>query len=135
QTCALPIFWPWGTSGVAGPCRLRHRAAWRREAARRVSMRRDGRITRGFLSSRTQGPASGPRRRRAGHAPGRTGGLRRWQPRPFAPPCVAPPGGEDGAMFAEADAVLLARTQFAFTVSFHFIFPAFSIGLASYLVV
>jgi len=33
------------------------------------------------------------------------------------------------------DAVLLARAQFAFTVSFHFIFPAFSIGLASYLLV
>ena len=33
------------------------------------------------------------------------------------------------------DAVLLARAQFAFTVSFHFIFPAFSIGLASYLMV
>jgi len=30
-------------------------------------------------------------------------------------------------------ALLLARIQFAFTVSFHFIFPAFSIGLASYL--
>ena len=30
-------------------------------------------------------------------------------------------------------AELLARFQFAFTVSFHFIFPAFSIGLASYL--
>ena len=30
-------------------------------------------------------------------------------------------------------ALLLARAQFAFTVSFHFIFPAFSIGLASYL--
>ncbi|BAK67519.1 putative cytochrome bd-I oxidase subunit I [Sphingobium sp. SYK-6] len=38
-------------------------------------------------------------------------------------------------MFAEVDAVLLARIQFAFTVSFHFIFPAFSIGLASYLAV
>lgn len=38
-------------------------------------------------------------------------------------------------MFAEADAVLLARIQFAFTISFHFIFPAFSIGLASYLAV
>jgi cytochrome d ubiquinol oxidase subunit I len=38
-------------------------------------------------------------------------------------------------MFADADAVLLARIQFAFTVSFHFIFPAFSIGLASYLAV
>ena len=33
------------------------------------------------------------------------------------------------------DPVLLARIQFAFTVSFHFIFPAFSIGLASYLAV
>ncbi|HEY5412604.1 MAG TPA: cytochrome ubiquinol oxidase subunit I [Caulobacteraceae bacterium] len=33
------------------------------------------------------------------------------------------------------DALTLARAQFAFTVSFHFIFPAFSIGLASYLVV
>lgn len=32
-------------------------------------------------------------------------------------------------------AILLARAQFAFTVSFHFIFPAFSIGLASYLAV
>jgi cytochrome d ubiquinol oxidase subunit I len=38
-------------------------------------------------------------------------------------------------MFAAADALLLARIQFAFTVSFHFIFPAFSIGLASYLAV
>ncbi len=33
------------------------------------------------------------------------------------------------------DGVTLARAQFAFTVSFHFIFPAFSIGLASYLMV
>ena len=33
------------------------------------------------------------------------------------------------------DALLLARFQFAFTVSFHIIFPAFSIGLASYLAV
>jgi len=33
------------------------------------------------------------------------------------------------------DALLLARIQFAFTVSFHFLFPAFSIGLASYLAV
>lgn len=31
------------------------------------------------------------------------------------------------------DALHLARAQFAFTMSFHFIFPAFSIGLASYL--
>ncbi|CAN5504502.1 cytochrome ubiquinol oxidase subunit I [soil metagenome] len=33
------------------------------------------------------------------------------------------------------DPLLLARWQFAFTVSFHIIFPAFSIGLASYLAV
>ncbi|MGJ4993325.1 cytochrome ubiquinol oxidase subunit I [Bradyrhizobium sp. HKCCYLR20261] len=33
------------------------------------------------------------------------------------------------------DAVELARAQFAFTVTFHIIFPAFSIGLASYLAV
>ena len=33
------------------------------------------------------------------------------------------------------DAVMLARLQFAFTVSFHIVFPAFSIGLASYLAV
>jgi cytochrome d ubiquinol oxidase subunit I len=33
------------------------------------------------------------------------------------------------------DALTLARMQFAFTVSFHIIFPAFSIGLASYLAV
>ncbi|KQX20020.1 MULTISPECIES: cytochrome ubiquinol oxidase subunit I [unclassified Sphingomonas] len=33
------------------------------------------------------------------------------------------------------DPVVLARIQFAFTVSFHFIFPSFSIGLASYLMV
>jgi cytochrome d ubiquinol oxidase subunit I len=37
---------------------------------------------------------------------------------------------------ADADtAWILARAQFAFTMSFHFIFPAFSIGLASYLAV
>ncbi len=38
-------------------------------------------------------------------------------------------------MFELPDALLLARIQFAFTVSFHFIFPAISIGLASYLAV
>src|ERR687891_496149 len=38
-------------------------------------------------------------------------------------------------MEADALALLLARIQFAFTVSFHFIFPSFSIGLASYLAV
>ncbi|MGV1908565.1 MULTISPECIES: cytochrome ubiquinol oxidase subunit I [Agrobacterium] len=38
-------------------------------------------------------------------------------------------------MFDGFSAELLARIQFAFTVSFHFIFPAFSIGTASYLAV
>lgn len=38
-------------------------------------------------------------------------------------------------MFENADAILLARIQFAFTVSFHFFFPAFTIGLASFLAV
>jgi cytochrome d ubiquinol oxidase subunit I len=33
------------------------------------------------------------------------------------------------------DAFHLARAQFAFTVGFHIVFPAFSIGLASYLMV
>jgi cytochrome d ubiquinol oxidase subunit I len=32
------------------------------------------------------------------------------------------------------DALLLARIQFAFTISFHILFPAFTIGLASWLV-
>ncbi len=38
-------------------------------------------------------------------------------------------------MLADFSAETLARMQFAFTVSFHIIFPAFSIGLASYLAV
>ncbi|MGV1795160.1 MULTISPECIES: cytochrome ubiquinol oxidase subunit I [unclassified Rhizobium] len=38
-------------------------------------------------------------------------------------------------MFDHLDASIFARAQFAFTVSFHIIFPAFSIGLASYLAV
>lgn len=38
-------------------------------------------------------------------------------------------------MFEGMSAETLARMQFAFTVSFHIIFPAFSIGLASYLAV
>ena len=38
-------------------------------------------------------------------------------------------------MFDLPEALLLARVQFAFTVSFHFLFPAITIGLASYLVV
>lgn len=38
-------------------------------------------------------------------------------------------------MEALLDPVFLARLQFAFTVSFHIVFPAFTIGLASYLAV
>ncbi len=38
-------------------------------------------------------------------------------------------------MLESLDPVLLARIQFAFTVSFHIIFPAFTIGLASWLAV
>ena len=38
-------------------------------------------------------------------------------------------------MLESPAALTLARLQFAFTVSFHFVFPAFSIGLASYLAV
>src|ERR1700734_4095604 len=38
-------------------------------------------------------------------------------------------------MTGTVTALNLARAQFAFTVSFHFIFPAFTIGLASYLAV
>jgi cytochrome d ubiquinol oxidase subunit I len=35
--------------------------------------------------------------------------------------------------FAGFDATLLARLQFAFTISFHIIFPAFTIGLSAYI--
>jgi len=38
-------------------------------------------------------------------------------------------------MLFDLDPVMLARIQFAFTVSFHIIFPAFTIGLASWLAV
>ena len=38
-------------------------------------------------------------------------------------------------MLNSLDPTLLARIQFAFTVSFHIIFPAFTIGLASWLAV
>jgi cytochrome d ubiquinol oxidase subunit I len=38
-------------------------------------------------------------------------------------------------MIENLDPVLLARFQFAFTVAFHILFPAFTIGLASWLVV
>lgn len=38
-------------------------------------------------------------------------------------------------MIADLDPILLARIQFAFTISFHIVFPAFTIGLASFLAV
>ncbi len=38
-------------------------------------------------------------------------------------------------MIEQFDPVVLARIQFAFTISFHIIFPAFTIGLASWLAV
>jgi cytochrome bd ubiquinol oxidase subunit I len=38
-------------------------------------------------------------------------------------------------MFDQLDAIVLARIQFAFTIAFHIILPAFTIGLASYLAV
>lgn len=38
-------------------------------------------------------------------------------------------------MFESLDAVVLARVQFAFTMTFHIVFPSFTIGLASYLAV
>ena len=38
-------------------------------------------------------------------------------------------------MIEQEWAIVLARAQFAFTISFHFLFPAFTIGLASYLAV
>ena len=38
-------------------------------------------------------------------------------------------------MFEALDAIVLARVQFAFTMTFHIVFPSFTIGLASYLAV
>jgi len=38
-------------------------------------------------------------------------------------------------MLEHLDALMLARIQFAFTVSYHILFPAFTIGLASWLAV
>src|SRR3569832_919043 len=38
-------------------------------------------------------------------------------------------------MLTDPTALLLARWQFAFTVSFHFLFPPFTIGLSAYLAV
>ena len=38
-------------------------------------------------------------------------------------------------MLDNPDPLILSRIQFAFTVSFHILFPAFTIGLASWLAV
>src|SRR3546814_567888 len=46
-----------------------------------------------------------------------------------------PVGARIESMIEQTPAILLARVQFAFTISFHFLLPAFSIGLASYLAV
>ena len=50
--------------------------------------------------------------------------------RPYVNGSVAKRGPMSGI-----DAVFLARVQFAFTIGFHIVLPAFSIGLASYLMV
>ena len=39
-------------------------------------------------------------------------------------------GGVNGMQF---DPVIIARLQFAFTITFHIIFPAFTIGLSAYI--
>src|SRR5512137_233636 len=36
-------------------------------------------------------------------------------------------------MTIDADAVMLARLQFAFTIAFHIVFPGFTIGLAAFI--
>ncbi len=41
----------------------------------------------------------------------------------------------DGMYRVDFDALLLSRMQFAFTIAFHILFPAFTIGLAAYLAV
>ena len=43
------------------------------------------------------------------------------------------PKEESDAGAMELDAVLLARIQFAFTITFHIIFPSFTIGLAAFI--
>src|SRR3546814_6881633 len=43
--------------------------------------------------------------------------------------------GYDEEKDLENDPVLLSRIQFGFTISFHILFPAFTIGLAAWLMV
>src|SRR5215470_7610304 len=52
--------------------------------------------------------------------------------------CLPIPNGSHGTaegMPMDLTALLLSRLQFAFTVSFHIIFPSFTIGLAAWLTV
>src|ERR1700730_11356597 len=43
--------------------------------------------------------------------------------------------GANGVYFMDMTALFLSRLQFAFTISFHVIFPSFTIGLGAWLVV
>jgi cytochrome bd ubiquinol oxidase subunit I len=56
---------------------------------------------------------------------GRTSRILIWSP--------SPPPDIPMETLAGIDALLLARIQFAFTISFHIIFPAFSIGLSAFI--
>ena len=70
----------------------------------------------------------GPARRTCGlrrHGSGRTARRRLWSG-------AGPDAGREKRSMA-FDALFLSRIQFAFTISFHIIFPAFTIGLASWL--
>src|SRR3954454_21712622 len=44
-------------------------------------------------------------------------------------------GAQSRTAMDSIDALLLARIQFGFTIAFHIVFPALTIGLASYLAV
>jgi len=44
-------------------------------------------------------------------------------------------GVSETGVSMDITALLLSRIQFAFTISFHIIFPAFTIGLAAWLTV
>jgi cytochrome d ubiquinol oxidase subunit I len=81
------------------------------------------------LPERRPDRESGPPFRRLREEPG---GRRRAAARSVPAPRRIT-AGKWGDHVADPDMVLLARLQFAFTVAFHIIFPAFTIGLASYL--
>ena len=65
------------------------------------------------------------------------GGISHSQPRPAAISATLLPVWlaviASGAEHMDFDPVLLARLQFAFTISFHIIFPSFTIGLSAYI--